>query len=85
MRCVRTTLSDGHAVPTDRELLERYLADKDQGAFVSLLKRHGPRVFATCRRALFHDANVEDAFQETFLVLVAKARAVRWQPCWAAG
>ena len=46
-----------------RGLLERYLADKDQGAFLSLLKRHGPHVLATCRRVLFHEADVEDAFQ----------------------
>src|SRR5580704_17750666 len=84
-RCARGAISEPLAEATDRDLLERYLADKDQGAFLLLLKRHGPHVLATCRRVLFHEADVEDAFQATFLVLLAKERTVRWQSslgCW---
>src|SRR5436190_7535286 len=69
-----------HGETIDRELLERYLTDRDAGAFVALVQRHGQRVFATCRQVLSQDADVEDAFQATFLVLLAKARTVRWQP-----
>src|SRR5947208_14330870 len=79
--CLRRAVDaarDGEA--TDRELLERYLADRDHGAFVVLLRRHGRRVFATCRRVLSREADVEDAFQATFLVLLNKARSVRWEP-----
>ncbi len=65
---------------SDRELLERYLRESDPGAFGAILARHGQRVFATCRRVLHRDADVEDAFQATFLVLLDKARSVRWEP-----
>ncbi len=64
---------------TDRELLECYLADRDERAFTALLKRHGGRVLATCRRVLHHEADVEDAFQATFLILLNRARSVRWE------
>ena len=57
----------------DRDLLERYLTQRDESAFVALVRRHGPRVLAGCRQVLAHDADVEDAFQATFLAL---ARAV---------
>jgi RNA polymerase sigma-70 factor (ECF subfamily) len=63
--------------PTDQELLESFLAHRDETAFESLLRRHGPMVFGVCRRALRHTQDAEDAFQATFLVLARKAGAVR--------
>ena len=62
---------------SDRELLERFIAAGDEGAFTLLIERHGSMVFGVCRRALanFHDA--EDACQATFLVLARKAASVR--------
>jgi RNA polymerase sigma factor (sigma-70 family) len=65
------------ARPTDRELLEQYVACRDEAAFEALLRRHGPMVLGVCRRVLRHQADAEDAFQATFLVLVRKAAAIR--------
>jgi RNA polymerase sigma factor (sigma-70 family) len=60
----------------DAELLEQFIADRDERAFELLVRRHGPMVLAVCRRVLNHTQDAEDAFQATFLVLAHKAAAV---------
>jgi RNA polymerase sigma factor (sigma-70 family) len=61
---------------TDGELLERYVARRDQAAFRSLVTRHGPMVQSVCRHILRDNHAAEDAFQATFLVLARKAAAL---------
>ena len=58
---LRTLFRDGtHAGLTDRQLLERFLADDEtaEPAFTTLVGRHGPMVLGVCRRILHdpHDA-----------------------------
>jgi RNA polymerase sigma factor (sigma-70 family) len=61
---------------SDAELLERFIADRDEIAFEVLVRRHGPMVFAVCQRVLHHTQDAEDAFQATFLVLAHKASSI---------
>ncbi len=62
---------------SDQELLERFIACRDEAAFAELVKRHGPVVLSVCRSVLRHQQDAEDAFQATFLVLARKAASTR--------
>ncbi|MFO0880975.1 MAG: RNA polymerase sigma factor, partial [Gemmataceae bacterium] len=62
---------------TDAQLLDRFVQKKDETAFELLVRRHGPMVFAVCRREIQEIHEAEDAFQATFLVLVRKAGELR--------
>jgi RNA polymerase sigma factor (sigma-70 family) len=68
-------LRDGAGL-TDGQLLKDYISRRDEAALAALVRRHGPTVWAVCRRVLrnYHDA--EDAFQATFLVLVRRATSI---------
>src|SRR5262245_5017497 len=62
--------------PTDHDCLERFLATRDEEAFATLVRRHGPMVLSVCRRTLGHCTDADDAFQATFLILVRKAESL---------
>jgi DNA-directed RNA polymerase specialized sigma24 family protein len=71
-----SVLRRGCAGLTDAELLDCFIDRRDEAAFEALVRRHGPMVLGVCRRVLRIEAEAEDAFQATFLVLVRKATAI---------
>src|SRR5579871_5407119 len=64
---------DSENEPTDAQLLACFIECRDQAAFESLLRAHGPMVYGVCLRMLGNHADAEDAFQATFLILAQKA------------
>jgi len=58
---------------SDGQLLECFLQEQDERAFEELVRRHGALVLGVCRRVLGDSSDVDEAFQNTFLVLLRKA------------
>src|SRR5262245_20360981 len=62
---------------TDAELLARFVHDRDERAFGTLVGRHGGLVWSVCVRRLGNTPDAEDAFQATFLRLAKDAQSLR--------
>lgn len=61
------------AADSDADLLDRYVRHRDETAFEAVVRRHGPMVFAVCRRRLGDTPDADDAFQATFVLLARDA------------
>ncbi len=81
LRDIQTLFDAGTASGlSDRQLLERFSSRRDpssDAAFEALVMRHGPTVLRVCRNLLRDEADSEDAFQATFLVLVRSRGSIR--------
>ena len=73
---VLRTLAETSPTVSDADLLRRFSAN-DEAAFGELVRRHGRLVWAVCRQLTRSDAEADDAFQATFLVLLKNAKKVR--------
>jgi RNA polymerase sigma factor (sigma-70 family) len=68
-----------HVGKGDGELLADFLTQRDQSAFTTLVRRHGPMVLGVFRRVLHRAEDAEDSFQATLLLLPRSAVTIRKQ------
>src|SRR5262245_24182243 len=73
LRNLLTALEPDPGVPADADLLARWVADRDAGAFELLVWRHAALVLRVCRGVLRDAHATEDAAQATFLALARQA------------
>lgn len=76
LRYLRAALGPNAEGPADAELLGRFVADRDQGAFELLVWRHAGMVHRVCRGVLRDHHSAEDVAQAAFLVLARKAGSI---------
>ncbi len=66
----------GGADSSDSQLLEHFLAQRDEEAFAELVRRHGRMVLGVARAIVRDSQDADDVFQATFLVLARKAATI---------
>src|SRR5260370_2795706 len=57
----------------DGQLLQRYVATRDEQAFAGLVERYGPPVLGACKRVLQHSHHAARASHARFLLLPPRA------------
>ncbi|MCA9266355.1 MAG: RNA polymerase sigma factor [Planctomycetales bacterium] len=80
-----TTFKTDYGRLPDTDLLVRIVTGKDEQAFGEVVRRHGPMVRATLRRALCDTHDVDDAFQATFMAFAMSCHRIRKKsslPAW---
>jgi RNA polymerase sigma factor (sigma-70 family) len=60
----------------DRELLRRFVEERDEGAFTAMFRRHSAMVLGVGLRIVRQRQDAEDVCQATFLLLAKKAKAM---------
>lgn len=73
---MRGLVEPRHEETSDAQLIDRFVNQRDESAFATLVRRHGPMVLAVCQRVLMDSHDAEDAFQATFLVFARKANSL---------
>ena len=61
----------------DGDLIRRFLQDDDEQAFAAIVVKYQSLVRGVCRRVIGCEADIDDAFQATFLSLARSPRSVR--------
>src|SRR5262245_7727955 len=77
VRRLREALALDQSPIADADRLRQFRESRDPAAFESLVRRHGPGVMSACHKVLADDADVEDAFQAAFLILLRDGRSIR--------
>src|SRR4051794_21792831 len=73
---LRSLVSSNADSPSDGELLDAFVSERNESAFSELIKRHSPLVFSVSRRLLNQTADAEDVCQAVFLILARKANTL---------
>lgn len=63
------SIANHSALPSDRDLLRRFIHDGDEASFAAIVERHATLVMSVCRRVIGQTPDVDDAFQATFFAL----------------
>ncbi|HEV3438135.1 MAG TPA: sigma-70 family RNA polymerase sigma factor [Gemmata sp.] len=74
---IHNMVTDPSQSKDDGQLLAAFLANNDQVAFTTIIRRHGPMVLGICQRFLNDYHAAEDAFQATFILLAQQAGCIR--------
>jgi len=64
------------ALPSDRDLLRRFIFDGDEASFAAIVERHATLVVSVCRRVVGQSPDVDDAFQATFFALAQRPASI---------
>ncbi len=64
------------ALPSDRDLLRRFIYDGDEPSFAAIVERHATLVMSVCRRVVGQSPDVDDAFQATFFALSQRPASI---------
>src|SRR5436190_5143976 len=74
--------------PSDRDLIARFLASREESAFAEIVTRYSRLVMSVALHTLRDPHAAEDAFQAAFLVLAKNATRIRnrdWLASWLHG
>ncbi|MCA9047908.1 MAG: sigma-70 family RNA polymerase sigma factor [Planctomycetaceae bacterium] len=69
--------TDDSPTLNDRDLLRRFVQDADEAAFAEIVNRYQGLVLGVTRRIVGNQADMDDAFQATFLALARRPRSIR--------